>query len=277
MEGFLFGADPELFVLNDKGVPVTAEGLIPGTKEKPFKVKGGAIQVDGMAAEFNIDPVNNFQDFSRNITQVLAALQGHLPAGYTLSAVPSVVLGKKEFEKAPDIAKILGCNPDFNAWSGDLNPPPHDPSNPRLRTASGHLHIGWTDDADTNDAAHLLNCFDLVKQLDWFLGGWSVQQDPDPVRRGLYGKAGACRPKSYGVEYRVLSNFWVTDRDQRLAVWNRMQLAIHEMRTRFAPEKLGDAANAMLIEVINKTTRNESLEKAYAYPLTTTAQSRARY
>ena len=33
----------------------------------------------------------------------------------------------------------------------------------------------------------------------------------------MYGKAGACRVKPYGVEYRVLSNKWVSD--TRLRKW----------------------------------------------------------
>jgi hypothetical protein len=68
-----------------------------------------------------------------------------------------------------------------------------------------------------------------VKQLDWYLGGWSLKHDSDPTRRTLYGRAGACRLKSYGVEYRVLSNFWMTTADRRKAVWNRMQLAVKAM------------------------------------------------
>ncbi len=64
MPGFTFGCDPELFVINDEGVFVSAEGLIPGDKQNPYKVPGGAIQVDGMAAEFNIDPVTNYADFT---------------------------------------------------------------------------------------------------------------------------------------------------------------------------------------------------------------------
>jgi hypothetical protein len=37
LEGFTFGADPELFVKNDKGEIVCAD-MIPGTKDEPHKV-----------------------------------------------------------------------------------------------------------------------------------------------------------------------------------------------------------------------------------------------
>lgn len=263
-KGFKFGCDPELFVLNEKDEPVSAAGLIPGTKEEPHKVNYGAVQVDGMAAEFNIDPVENFRDFNRNIDAVLKQLAAMLPKGYRLSAVPSIRFAPEIFDKAPDEAKMLGCDPDFNAWTGDVNPPPSDATDPYLRTASGHLHFGWTEDADLGDAQHILNCRDFVKQLDWYLGAWSLQKDPDPTRRKLYGKAGAYRPKSYGVEYRVLSNFWIMDRESRLEVWNRANQAIFDMRKRFMPEK---PHSDLVVQMINESTRNPSMEAAYRYPL----------
>lgn len=266
MPGFTFGCDPELFVLNEVGDPVSAEGLIPGTKQKPHPVDFGAVQVDGMAAEFNIDPVDNFADFDRNISAVVKQLKGFLPTGYTVVARPSVVFSEKAWDKSPDRAKELGCTPDFNAWTGEVNPPPYDPSNPRLRTASGHLHIGWTDDADLTDAQHVSNCRDLVKQLDWYLGGWSLRKDPDSTRRQMYGKAGACRYKPYGVEYRVLSNFWITNKNRRQAVWDRMQSAIWMMSSSYMPDK-GDRSNQLLIQSINESKVNSLLEKSYRFPL----------
>ncbi len=44
---------------------VTASGLvIPDTaKEKPFPVTNGAVQVDGMALEYNIDPASTVEEF----------------------------------------------------------------------------------------------------------------------------------------------------------------------------------------------------------------------
>jgi hypothetical protein len=47
------GADPEVFVRNAEGEPVPACGLIPGTKAEPHRVDSGAVQVDGLALEFN--------------------------------------------------------------------------------------------------------------------------------------------------------------------------------------------------------------------------------
>lgn len=269
-KGFTFGCDPELFVkVEETGEYVSAEGLIPGTKEAPHPVKFGAVQVDGMAAEFNIDAVDNFTDFNRNIQAVMNQLQAMLPKGLILDAVPAVTFSEEEFTKAPDKAKELGCQPDFNAWTGEVNPPPNDPDNPFLRTASGHIHIGWTEGADLTDFQHIINCQDLVKQLDWFLGGWSVKMDKDPTRRKLYGKAGACRYKSYGVEYRVLSNFWITSRERRLAVWNRLQCGIIAMQKAFYPEVVAQIYSNMLVNSINNSKLEPSLARDYKAPLLT--------
>lgn len=275
-EGFLFGSDPEMFVHDPEGRVVSAAGLIPGTKEEPFVVEFGAVQVDGMAAEYNITPVSTFADWNRNHQKVQDQLLALLPKGYTLEAVPSVKFEASVFDSSPDIAKALGCSPDFDAWTGELNAPPNLPDDPYLRCAGGHIHFGWTEDADFGDAQHIMNCRDLVKQLDWYLGGWSLKSDPDPTRRRLYGKAGACRYKTYGVEYRVLSNFWITTKEKRLAVWNRMQLAIHDMREANLAER-AKKHNAQLVAAINTSTRDKGLESFYKFPLTTTDHSYARF
>lgn len=266
LPGFTFGCDPEMFILDPKGRYVSAEGLLPGTKEAPYPVEGGAVQVDGMAAEFNIDPVTSWPAFDLNIRRVVGAMQDMLPKGHTLSAVPAVVFDKDVWDKSPDIAKELGCSPDFNAWTGKVNPIPHLPDNPRMRTASGHLHLGWTDGESLTDESHAKNCRDLVQQLDWYLGAWSVEMDPDPTRRQLYGKAGAMRYKEYGVEYRVLSNFWLTSEERRLAVWNRMQIAIKNMSKSFLPEVAADFTDAV-IQSINSSKLDSTLATRYYFPV----------
>jgi len=274
MPGMKFGCDPELFVLDKDGEYVTAEGLIPGTKEEPYPVPFGAVQVDGMAAEFNIDPATTFEEFRRNVTEVKKTLKKMLPKGYSLSAVPAVTFSERAWAEAPDNAKILGCTPDFNAWTGDVNPPPNCEADERLRTASGHLHIGWTEGQDPHDLMHMSHCRDLVKQLDWYLGGWSTKKDPDLTRRKLYGKAGAMRFKPYGTEYRVLSNFWLTTKGKRFQVWNRMNRAIHDMRTSFYPDDANTGIgkkyefNRLLVESINKGTIDQTLQRYFRFPLT---------
>lgn len=272
MKGLSFGCDPELFVIDGNGEFVCADGLIPGTKAEPFKVERGAVQVDGMAAEFNTDPATTFEDFSDSIDAVMAQLKGMLPVGYDLVALPSVTFSKEVWDSSPDRAKELGCTPDFDAWAGRVNPPPNPSKNPRMRTASGHLHIGWTEDAQMDDIQYLEACRDLVKQLDWYLGAWSVYKDPDMNRRSLYGKAGAMRFKPYGVEYRVLSNFWLKDKDVRLETWNRMQTAINMMKSPagFMPDNAKVRSfgfNNILIESINTSYKSKTLEDAFKFPI----------
>jgi len=276
MDGFTFGCDPELFIFGPDGQPVSAEGLIPGSKEEPHKVEYGAVQRDGLAAEFNIDPVDNFRDWNRNIQAVMGQLEAMLPAGHTLQAVPSVRFSEEIFLASSKEALALGCSPDYNAWTQTVNPPPSLDHDPFLRCAGGHIHFGWTKDAALSDPQHMLNCCDLVKQLDWYLGGWSLKLDENTERRSLYGKAGACRIKDYGVEYRVLSNFWVTTRDRRLAVWNRMVQAIADMRNTYLPDRVS-RYNSTLVDAINQSSVPASFSRAFRFPLTTLDHSYARY
>lgn len=275
-ENFVFGADPEVFIFNAEGkaVPPT---MIPGDKQNPHKVRGGALQRDGFAAEFNINPAHDFATWNKNFDTVLAALQECLPEGYTWKAVPSVVFEEEIFEDAPDDYKILGCSPDWNAWTQDVNPPPFCEENPFLRCAGGHIHVGWGKNYSMDDALHLQNCFDLVKQLDWFLAGWSLKMDNDVTRRALYGNAGACRLKSYGVEYRTLSNFWITTKDRRLAVWNRLQLAIGAMNSGFLPDRAPEGFNDKLVEGINTGKFDPAFKKTCHFPLVTTESSYAKF
>lgn len=205
----LIGADPEIFVKDRDGNLVSAYGMIPGTKKEPHKVPFGAVQVDGMALEFNINPAGTFEEFAANIGTVMNDLKHMLPEGHSFAIQPTADFGRELIDAQPEEARALGCEPDFNAYTGHENPRPN--ADAPFRTASGHIHIGWTQDEDPFDPDHFEACRMLTKQLDTLLAVPSLLWDYDTKRRELYGALGAFRPKPYGVEYRVLSNAWLTN------------------------------------------------------------------
>jgi len=220
---FKIGADPEFFV-KKFGKLVSAHGLVPGSKENPYKVAKGAVQVDGMALEFNIDPAETYAQFEDHMTTVLESIIGMVP-GYEIFVEPVADFGLEYIEAQPKEAKELGCSPDFNAYTKQANPRPD--ANTPFRTASGHVHIGWTTEpVDINDEGHLEACRALTKSLDVWLGLPSLVWDQDDRRRTLYGAAGAFRPKPYGMEYRVLSNKWINDPILRKTVFHNTIRAI---------------------------------------------------
>jgi len=213
---FKIGADPEFFV-KKFGQLTSAYGLIPGSKDKPYPVKKGAVQVDGMALEFNIDPADSYSEFEENMSTVLDGIIAMVP-GYEIFVEPVADFGLEYIKSQPKEASDLGCSPDFNAYTKTANPRPD--VNTPFRTASGHVHIGWTNGVDINDEGHLEACRALTKALDLYLGVPSLTWDRDDRRRSLYGAAGAFRPKHYGMEYRVLSNKWIMNPTLRKLVYH---------------------------------------------------------
>ena len=226
------GCDPELFVTQN-GKFRSAHGLIPGTKEHPFKVENGAVQVDGMALEYNIDPVNNVDDFVHYNQQVMQQMRDMVP-NYEFAIVPSCKFNGNHFRQQPEEAKELGCIPDFNAYTMQANPRPDNATT--MRTASGHIHIGFVDDVvDPYGDEHMTRCSTLVKQLDCYLGLPSIIWDKDTLRRKMYGQAGAFRPKPYGVEYRVLSNAWLLSENRMRFVFKQTVKAVEDLMSGVRP------------------------------------------
>jgi len=207
------GSDPEIFVSDNTGKIVSAHGMIEGDKRAPFPVDKGAVQVDGMALEFNIDPSKSEREFCEYIQNVMGQLRDMIPAQHELEITPIANFGSEYINAQPLAAKRLGCEPDYNAYSRRTNPKPSEES--PFRTAAGHIHVGWGE--NMRGPRHRNECCPFIKQLDLFLGVPSVLMDDCTQRREMYGKAGAFRPKTYGAEYRVLSNFWL--KSDALMAW----------------------------------------------------------
>lgn len=206
------GADPEFFL--KKGDDFVSGHSFPcGNKSNPRKTQHGKVQCDGVALEVNVSEAFTKTKFLLNFRGVvndLARIVSDWDKSEAYIVAEPIAFFKKEYLTGlPIWARELGCNPDFNAYTCSQNDIPDSSLN--IRTGAGHLHLGWTEDAE--GLTHFSKCCELTKQLDYTVGLRTLLFDDDPRRRFLYGKAGSFRPKPYGVEYRVPSNAWCQSED----------------------------------------------------------------
>jgi hypothetical protein len=214
------GADPEI-LLTKQGSFVSAHGLVKGSKNRPSPVKGGAVQVDGMALEFNINPAKTIEEFTQNIRTVYQQLRKQVPSDFTFSDQATAHFDFMYFSERSKEETRMGCEKDYNAYTGSANTKP-DERLP-IRTAGGHIHLGWREGGFLNDK-HIKDCELLTKMCDLFLGLPSVLFDTDTERRSMYGAAGCYRPKIYGVEYRTLSNAWINSKELTEFMYRNIEL-----------------------------------------------------
>ena len=197
------GADPELFVREQTSKEMSsAIGILGGTKDKPRVVPNGAVQEDNVLAEFNINPAATPEEFYVNIRTVMRHLKNDLAKhGLEPYICASHMYTKPYLKSLPPSALQFGCEPDFNAWTGEQNETPN--AYTCLRSAGGHVHISY-DGPNKERSYKVVRAFEVFKSLpDLFV-------DHDSRRRELYGKSGACRIKPYGVEVRSPSNYWLS-------------------------------------------------------------------
>lgn len=204
------GADPEFFVQFQRHI-MSAHVFDFGTKEKPMKTDNGTVQVDGTALEINVTPATTREEFIKNFFAVktdLEVMLYDLEPRAKIVARPSVFFGRRKLAQLPPAVSMLGCSPDWDAYEIKPNPAPN--ASLPFRTGSGHIHLSWVEAVNPKNKDHIKTCATIARELDYTLGLPSLIWDKDNRRRELYGRAGAFRPKSYGMEYRVLSNAWCT-------------------------------------------------------------------
>lgn len=221
IDNVTIGADIEVFLQDkDSGEIISAEGIIKGTKEEPFRFVPNnahfATSLDNIMAEFCIPPCRTDEEFSKNIQFALAYIDNCIKENNLITLIqPAARINEKYLQT--ENAKLFGCDPDYNVWNGLQNMAPMPGGN--LRSCGAHIHIGYEHSSeDVNEM--------LIKAMDIFVGIPSVIAEPDNERKLLYGKAGSFRKKVYGVEYRTVSNYYVTNESMMKWIFNSTKKAI---------------------------------------------------
>lgn len=221
------GADPEIFLKDPAGKHISAIGYIMADKWNPLQIpdmpKGFTLQEDNVSLEYGIPPAASAEEFIYHIKAVMEKSKEWVP-GLQFSNLSCVVFPEDQMEHP--LAHIFGCEPDYCAWTGKDNPKPQ-PPHPFMRSAGGHVHIETKEDP-----------WQVVKAVDLYLGVPSVLMDKGEERKQLYGKAGACRIKPYGPEYRTLSNFWIFEDRLVQWVWDNVGRALENVTYDF--DSIGD-------------------------------------
>lgn len=238
------GADPEVLLFNEiTGKFISSVGLIGGSKDypRPIDEEGNAVQEDNVTVEFNIPACRTVEEFKKHINKNKEWISNRASQlGLVMAIKPSARYDEDQLNTHG--AQTFGCEPDFDAWrDGKMNPRPK-AADKSLRSAGGHVHIQI--DHDETDM------LEVVKAMDLFVGCLMLEFDDDKGRRELYGKAGAFRKKSYGVEYRTASNAWI-ETDERIQwVWDQTDKALEFVASgrRFTKEE-----GALIQKCINES------------------------
>lgn len=250
--GLSFGADPEFFFKKDGDV-IGAEKVITPQKKHIFTGNWGAdhepiykevvaerqsVIIDGVQAEFNVEPNTCRQSFSTNLAFCFQKAAEQIKGkGITASFAQTVSVEKDEMESLSESAQQFGCAPSKNAY-GETKISIKDASKYYKRSAGGHIHLG-------SYAEHLKPEM-VVPVLDIVLGNTCVLIDRDAgnvERRKVYGRAGEYRMPKHGLEYRVLSNFWLRSYQTMSFVLGMARFAVSIANN---PE-----ARAILVSLVN--------------------------
>lgn len=254
------GTDPEFFLVDKStGKYISAIPYIEGTKYNPMSLpSGGSVQHDNVAIEFATDPVDSKEDFVNAIKNAFKDISNKIPKGHDITAVPSADFENDQL-KHPE-ALEFGCDPDYDAWEVAINTKPV-AENQNFRSCGGHIHVGHVE-GDGND--FLLDPYgkiDTVKMMDFVHGIISTILDNSIAaieRRKLYGKAGCHRPTDYGVEYRVLSNYWLKSPQLVMMVYSLTQDVLRLIREDVHLKLIDSVGSNRIQAIINEGLIDEA-------------------
>lgn len=127
---FTIGADPELFIINEKtGKVVSSIGLIPGVKGEPYVAddmpKGFGLETDNILAEFNIPPVTSCEGFIHALNYMkdyITNFVKKINPDYGIKCSAYEVVDEDQLQS--EEANQFFCDPDFNCYTESENEKP---------------------------------------------------------------------------------------------------------------------------------------------------------
>lgn len=240
------GSDPEIFFIKD-------DKVLPSSSVVP---EGGVNKVirDGFQGELNPSSDGCRQTSGSYIyIALMDAKQLADNVGATLSFKVGHIISEDVWKKTPSDVRRFGCSPTLNVHEKNFKRVTG--VREKFRAGGGHIHLGG------GTIRGVKNTKRLVSLMDIFAGNTCVLIDRDPDnarRRKNYGRAGEYRVKSYGLEYRVLSNFWL----KGYALWSLVTILL---RNALAVEKSGRADEFLSLfdmKKVRKAINNNDFELA---------------
>ena len=127
---FTIGADPEMFIINEKtGKVVSSIGIIPGEKGNPYVAddmpKGFGIEIDNILAEFNIPPVTSCEGFINALNYMkdyIRAFVKKINPDYNIKCAAYEIVDEDQLQ-SPEANQFF-CDPDYNAYTESQNEKP---------------------------------------------------------------------------------------------------------------------------------------------------------
>jgi len=227
----VFGTDPEVFIVNDGGWCIPPVALKEDYNLDYLRAKtlledeDWKIIEDGAATEINIAPSDNVSEIFDRLGRAYNAVQ-KLAESFKLKAVvyPTVPFDLKKYwqkrgENFRDCVRF-GCDPDLDIYSGEYSVETDSSKIPE-RYGGGHIHM----QAPLNNPTLFEEIFyHATRLMDILVGNTGVAinrpsndwVEAEKSRLKYYGRPGKIRLQDYGnnlrgIEYRVPSNFWITD------------------------------------------------------------------
>lgn len=263
--GLTFGSDPEFVIVDGNLAPKSAIKVFPGHgKESKIPIGDQAIFYDNVLLEFNLRPARTLMEFNANFKECLIGASKILKKK-NLYLRTRASLNFPALECEDDDACVFGCEPEFciyNRTSDNkimrVDPPIMEPGS-TFRSCGGHIHIGhvmanWETGGDPAT---------VIKLMDAFVGVVSVFLDKDEssaARKKLYGGAGSHRVTPYGVEYRTLSNFWLSDPKLTEIIYKLTRLVMEKVLTN--PTVIDDVID---LPSLQKLVNEGSPQKALSF------------
>ena len=270
-----FGTDPEV-VLTDASQdwkPVSALRVLRRDKHEAIDLGDGIkCYGDNALLEFSMPPEDSPEDMVTGLHKAFTRFQ-EKQGGARWRIWPKTcqiydrdelmdVASETQIDEATKKPKLLnhwesGCNPNYDVYKQEKNRAADFTDG--SRTGSFHIHIG---DIDFDKGGSPLDGIEAkgvaVRLMDIYVGIPSIVMDQDPsskFRRKLYGKAGEFRPTYYGIEYRVLGNWFLNSPDTTRLIFDLAEYAMGHIKGETAMDVINSIPSDLVTAAINQNSK----------------------